>query len=308
MAHRGAQACPHLQRIPNDLVVVKGQGQTGPMFDEFRRCRIVSGFWRGLMHENKIRGADTVMTRVTLWIGIDPDKFGLARLNPSLFLQFPQRCSFHRFAEFDEPAGQRVLALKRRVLAANQQQPFMRIENDAVGRDPRLFTTLQNYLHASNTMDRSGVFLFGGLPSGWMLVGIGGLVPAFVSGAAPSAAAMAISLGGVMIAQRAFTGISGGLSGLARASIAWKQVAELFRCGSAMPSTEPYLSRDQMRGTGSQLSHGERSRIFLARALLQGAQLTVMDESFAALDPETLEKCLRATFKRAQALIVIAHP
>lgn len=321
-------------------------------------------------------------------------------------------------------------------------------------RDTQQDTTLQNYLHASNTMDRSGVFLFGGLPSGWMLVGIGGLVPAFVSGAAPSAAAMAISLGGVMIAQRAFTGISGGLSGLARASIAWKQVAELFRCGSAMPSTEPYLSRDQMRGTGShaplldaqgirfrydgagdraiddadiriergdrillegasgggkstlgalltglqtpesgllllngldrptlggnwhrvataapqfhhnhilsgtlafnllmgrqwppsesdlteaetlchelglgdllqrmpgglmqrvgetgwQLSHGERSRIFLARALLQGAQLTVMDESFAALDPETLEKCLRATFKRAQALIVIAHP
>jgi ATP-binding cassette subfamily B protein len=65
----------------------------------------------------------------------------------------------------------------------------------------------------------------------------------------------------------------------------------------------------QMVGeTGWQLSHGERSRIFLARALLQNAQLTILDESFAALDPETLEKCLNCAFKRAQTLLVIAHP
>src|SRR5262249_19815781 len=60
--------------------------------------------------------------------------------------------------------------------------------------------------------------------------------------------------------------------------------------------------------TGWQLSHGERSRIFLARALLQDAQLTVLDESFAALDPETLQKCLNCALRRARALVVIAHP
>ena len=65
----------------------------------------------------------------------------------------------------------------------------------------------------------------------------------------------------------------------------------------------------QMVGeTGWQLSHGERSRIFLARALLQKAQLTILDESFAALDPETLEKCLNCAFERAKTLMVIAHP
>jgi ATPase subunit of ABC transporter with duplicated ATPase domains len=65
----------------------------------------------------------------------------------------------------------------------------------------------------------------------------------------------------------------------------------------------------QMVGeTGWQLSHGERSRIFLARALLQQAPLTVLDESFAALDPQTLERCLRATLRRASTLVVIAHP
>ena len=60
--------------------------------------------------------------------------------------------------------------------------------------------------------------------------------------------------------------------------------------------------------TGWQLSHGERSRLFLARALLQGAPLTVLDESFAALDPETLALCLRCVQQRAQTLVVIAHP
>jgi ATP-binding cassette subfamily B protein len=60
--------------------------------------------------------------------------------------------------------------------------------------------------------------------------------------------------------------------------------------------------------TGWQLSHGERSRVFLARALLQRAPLTVLDESFAALDPPTLHRCLRCALQRSQALVVIAHP
>ena len=42
--------------------------------------------------------------------------------------------------------------------------------------------------------------------------------------------------------------------------------------------------------TGWQLSHGERSRLYIARALLQGAAVLILDESFAALDPETLPR------------------
>src|SRR5207253_6448750 len=65
----------------------------------------------------------------------------------------------------------------------------------------------------------------------------------------------------------------------------------------------------QMVGeTGWQLSHGERSRLFLARALLQGAEMVILDESFGALDPETLRQCLRCTRSRAATLMVIAHP
>jgi len=50
----------------------------------------------------------------------------------------------------------------------------------------------------------------------------------------------------------------------------------------------------QMVGeTGWQLSHGERSRLYIARALLQGADMIILDESFGALDPETLRRALR---------------
>lgn len=60
--------------------------------------------------------------------------------------------------------------------------------------------------------------------------------------------------------------------------------------------------------TGWQLSHGERSRVYIARTLLQRAHVLFLDESFAALDPETLAVTLRCVFKRAPTLFVIAHP
>jgi ATP-binding cassette subfamily B protein len=76
----------------------------------------------------------------------------------------------------------------------------------------------------------------------------------------------------------------------------------------------PLLARmpaglEQMVGeTGWQLSHGERSRLYMARALLQRAELIVLDETFAALDPTTLERSLRCVLSRARAVLVIAHP
>ena len=60
--------------------------------------------------------------------------------------------------------------------------------------------------------------------------------------------------------------------------------------------------------TGWQLSHGERGRLFLARALLQDAELIILDESFAALDPESQRQTLGCALERAPALLLIAHP
>jgi ATP-binding cassette subfamily B protein len=72
----------------------------------------------------------------------------------------------------------------------------------------------------------------------------------------------------------------------------------------AMPS-----GLQQMVGEGGwRLSHGERSRLFIARTLLQKADLIILDESFAALDPETLQIALSCVLRRAKALLLIAHP
>ena len=65
----------------------------------------------------------------------------------------------------------------------------------------------------------------------------------------------------------------------------------------------------QMLGeSGWQLSHGERSRLFIARTLLQKADLIILDESFGALDPENLYRALQCVLNRAPTLLVIAHP
>lgn len=65
----------------------------------------------------------------------------------------------------------------------------------------------------------------------------------------------------------------------------------------------------QMVGeTGWQLSHGERSRVYIARALLQGAEVVIFDESFAALDAENVRLALDCVLQRASTLLVVAHP
>jgi ATP-binding cassette subfamily B protein len=60
--------------------------------------------------------------------------------------------------------------------------------------------------------------------------------------------------------------------------------------------------------TGWRLSQGERGRLFMARALLQRADLTVLDESLGALDPENVRLGARCALARSRSLLLIAHP
>lgn len=312
---------------------------------------------------------------------------------------------------------------------------------------------LSGYYASSLQMDAIAARLGSGLGSAWQICALLTLGLALAAPGVVSPARLAISLGGMMLAQRALAGIAGGISSLSRAGFAWKQIAPTFLAGSrtelggmAPPSALGQARRDAMviearglhfahdqrservldnvsldiaRGdriliegpsgggkstlasvltglrrvdagllllggldrptlgddwhrhisaapqfhenhilagtlafnllmgrcwppspadlvdaedlceelglgdllrrmpgglhqrvgeTGWQLSHGERSRIFLARALLQRSTVTILDESFAALDPSTMQRCLSTALKHAETLVVIAHP
>lgn len=64
----------------------------------------------------------------------------------------------------------------------------------------------------------------------------------------------------------------------------------------------------QMVGdSGWQLSNGERSRVYLARTLLQRADMVILDETLASLDPENAQMALECATRRAPALVCVAH-
>jgi ATP-binding cassette subfamily B protein len=73
---------------------------------------------------------------------------------------------------------------------------------------------------------------------------------------------------------------------------------------ATMPAGPQQLVGDM----GWNLSHGERSRLYIARALLQEPDILILDESLTALDPELLQRVGAAVLARARTLVVIAHP
>jgi ATP-binding cassette subfamily B protein len=309
--------------------------------------------------------------------------------------------------------------------------------------------SLDVYARLSRRLDRRAVLLLGLVPRGWLLVALGLLAPAFVQGA--TTASLAIALGGTLLAHRALTRTTAGLTSLADAAISWREVKPMLdaarseeppgasppgpassesttilearnlrythrgRCESVLercsleikrgerillsgasgsgkstllsvlsglragqngltllegrdartagagawrakvgavlqlhedhlfsapfhfnlaaghrwpPSCEDMrqaaslcrelkldglLERmpgrfDQVVGEGGwRLSHGERARLCIARALLRTPGLLVADESFGALDGDTQRRALEATQSRVPALLVVAH-
>ena len=123
--------------------------------------------------------------------------------------------------------------------ALAQEQPARRTAADD--------RSIQGYLHTSRQMDRAIAPIVAAAPGGWIALSLLGLGPAFIAGNA-SASGLAISLGGILMAHRALGGISGSLSALAQAGLAWQRVGELFRAGAQAPAAEPFVTYTQLQG------------------------------------------------------------
>jgi ATP-binding cassette subfamily B protein len=104
---------------------------------------------------------------------------------------------------------------------------------------------LDHYHEVSASMDRRAALLTALAPRGWLIVGILALTPAFVSGSG-STAALAVGIGGTLLAFRALQRLVEGLRSLVGAGVAWKQVAPLFRAAA----------RPQLNGTPSPAPDG----------------------------------------------------
>lgn len=94
-------------------------------------------------------------------------------------------------------------------------------------REDRL---LEGYLVESRSMGRQRALL-SLIPRGWMVVGIGGVLPAFAV-ARSSVAALAVAIGGVLLAFRAFAKLSTGFARLAGAWVSWRHAAPIFHAAA----------------------------------------------------------------------------
>ncbi len=92
--------------------------------------------------------------------------------------------------------------------------------------------TLERYLRLSESLDRIGLQLSSTISRGWIIVGLSGLAFAFVVGN-PAPSALAIGLGGVLLAGQGLGKLAGGAQSLTSLLIAWQQVGPLVPCQPA---------------------------------------------------------------------------
>jgi ATP-binding cassette, subfamily B, bacterial len=95
---------------------------------------------------------------------------------------------------------------------------------------------LARYVDLSRVLDRDGVRLTTLIARAWPIIALAGVAPVFL-GHAASPSALAITLGGILLAQRALKGLCGGAAQLAGAWIAWRQVQPMFDAAASPPSS-----------------------------------------------------------------------
>ena len=125
-------------------------------------------------------------------------------------------------------------------------------------------------------MDRDGAVWLSALRRGWMLVGIAGLVPALLARDGDTGA-LAVGLGGVLLASASVSNLATGLVRLAGARVSWRQSEPLRaaaerreRAGElplslALHPDAPGSAQARLEARGVELHRAERTRPVLSR-------------------------------------------
>jgi ATP-binding cassette subfamily B protein len=136
---------------------------------------------------------------------------------------------------------------------------------------------LSSYIDRSAELDRRAVRLTTVLSRGWLAVGLASLLPIIVV-TAEDPIAVAVALGGVLLASRALGSLVSGMDALGAALVAWQQVRDLFAQAhrdTPRPSAEALVSLGrQSEGLHAPptvprqvLPRGTRCRVSLSRRL-----------------------------------------
>ncbi len=86
---------------------------------------------------------------------------------------------------------------------------------------------VEGYLGISRKLDRAAALFLAAIARGWLVIAVLALAPVFVYGAA-STTQLAVTVGGILLAYRAFRRLTGGLWQLTGATIAWQRTKLLF--------------------------------------------------------------------------------
>src|SRR5207244_10253527 len=100
---------------------------------------------------------------------------------------------------------------------------------------------LERYLGISQNLDRRWAAIQVLVPRGWLIAGLVGLAPAFIMGER-SSTALAVGVGGILLAFAAFRTLVEGLDRVTAAAIAWERIKLFWQAAARrVPIGQPGL-------------------------------------------------------------------
>jgi ATP-binding cassette, subfamily B, bacterial len=138
-----------------------------------------------------------------------------------------------RFVVARETWTQRRLALTDNLvesLLGHRTRVAQQMPRDWHGREDLL---LAGYIDASSAMDAAAIPVLALASRAWLLISVSIVGVLFTAGVPDRT--LALSLGGVLLAQRAFRRLSGGIGHVATALVAWREAAPIRRAARRTP-------------------------------------------------------------------------